>query len=143
MAEFSDRSDCGLAWRAVLRATVDILPCDICRTHLRAAIGALPLVQPRPAADMRALLRHFLWSLHGASATVGISEESLSELYGGDRGLVLKSARDEAHNVDAAFRRIHVLDRIREGALRPWTHAIDHLARMLSNPELLPGRRRR
>ena len=143
MAEFSDRSGCGLPWRTVLRSTLEILPCEICKAHFRAAIGTLSLVQPRPAADMRSLLRHFLWNIHTSSATVGISEESLSELYGGDRAFILQSVREEARVLEEAFRRLHVLDRMHEGSLRPWIHSIDHLAHLLSLPEVVSNRRRR
>jgi len=142
MAEFSDRSDCGLSWRAVLHATVDILPCDLCRDHLRTAMGRLPLAQPRPAASMRELIRHFLWTLHQSSATVGISEESLTELYGGARFSQLQSVRQEAGVIEEAFRRIHILDRRHEGELRPWVQAIHHLTRLLSVLEPPAPRRR-
>lgn len=143
MAEFSDRSGCGGPWRAVLRSTVDVLPCDLCRTHLRAAIGSLSLLQPRPAEALRSLMRHFVWALHQDSATVGISEESLTELYGGDRATVLLSVREEAREIEETFRRLHVLDRFHEGALRPWILAIQHLVHMLLLPEPMISNRRR
>ena len=143
MAEFSDRSQCGGSWRAVLRATVDVLPCDLCRTHLRSAIGSVSLLQPRPAGDMRTLIRHFLWTLHQGSATVGISEESLTELYGGDRATVLQSVRDGVREIESTFRRVRVLDRFHEGALRPWTLAIQHLVHLLWLPEPPPSSHRR
>jgi hypothetical protein len=145
MAEFSDRSDCGLPWRNVLHATADILPCAICKTHLQSAIGHISLAQPRPAAVMRELLRHFLWTLHQSSATVGISEESLTGLYGGTRPTVLHSVREEAQVIDETFRRLHILNRHHEGGLRVWVQAIHHLTRLLSvlEPPPLVGRRRR
>jgi hypothetical protein len=143
MAEFSDRSDCGLSWRAVLRLTVDVLPCELCRSHLRAAMGSISLTSPRPAGDMRTLLRHFLWTLHQGSATVGISEESLAELYGGDRATVLQAVREGASEVEKAFLRVHALNRFHEGALRPWLHAVHHLVHVLLLPEPSVNRRRR
>ena len=145
MAEFSDRSECGGAWRAVLRTTVDVLPCDLCRSHLRDSIGSISILQPRPAETMRSMLRHFLWTLHQGSATVGISEESLTGLYGGDRVAVLKSVREGAREIEETFRRVHVLDRFHEGALRPWILAIQHLVHLLLIPEPAPrpARRRR
>jgi len=143
MAEFSDRSECGGPWRAVLRATVDVLPCDLCRAHLRSSIGTISLLQPRPAETMRSLLRHFLWTLHQASATVGISEESLTGLYGGDRVTVLQSVLQGSREIEVAFRRLHVLNRFHEGALRPWTLAIQHLVHMLLLPEPPPSSLRR
>lgn len=144
IAEVSDRSDCGLAWRAVLRSTAEILPCDVCRHHMQSSTAALRLVQPRSGADMRILIRHFLWSLHQASASVGISEESLSEFYGGDRASVLGSAREGAREVEEAFRRLHILDRFREGGLRAWVHDVNHLTHLLWMPEVvMVGRRGR
>ena len=146
MAEFSDRSDCGGPWRAVLRATVDVLPCDLCRSHLRTSIGSLSLLQPLTPVAMRSQLRHFLWTLHQGSATVGISEESLTGLYGGDRVTVLQTVREGVREIEEAFRRLHVLDRFHEGALRPWTLAIQHLLHVLLVPEPSPpssNRRRR
>ena len=143
MAEFSDRSECGGPWRAVLRATVDVLPCDLCRSHLRAAIGSISLMTPRPAETMRSLLRHFLWTLHQGSATVGISEESLTGLYGGDRATVLQSVRQGVKEIEDTFRRAHVLDRFHEGALRPWTLAIQHLVHVLWLPEPVHSSNRR
>lgn len=146
LAEFSDRSDCGLAWRTVLRTTAEILPCDLCKTHMRTANGSIGLVQPRPAADMRTLLRHYLWSLHQASATVGISEEDLSGFYGGDRTVIMQSVRVGVREIDEAFRRLHILDRFHEGGLRAWVQAVDHLSHLLWTPEPPPrpmrGRRR-
>jgi hypothetical protein len=146
LAEFSDRSDCGLAWRTVLRTTAEILPCDLCKTHMRTANGSIGLVQPRPAADMQTLLRHYLWSLHQASATVGISEEDLSGFYGGDRTVIMQSVRLGVREIDEAFRRLHILDRFHEGGLRAWVQAVDHLSHLLWTPEPPPqpmrGRRR-
>jgi len=113
---------------------------------MREMNGSIGLVQPRPAAEMRTLLRHYLWSLHQGSATVGISEEDLTGLYGGDRITVLQSVRVGAREVEEAFRRLHVLNRFNEGGLRAWTHAVDHLAHLLWTPEPPPrpmrGRRR-
>ena len=146
LAEFSDRSDCGLAWRSVLRATAEILPCDLCKNHMRTANGTIGLAQSRTAAEMQTLMRHYLWSLHQASATVGISEEDLSGFYGGDRTTILQSVRVGVREVDQAFRRLHVLDRFHEGGLQAWVHAVDHLSRILWTLELPPqttrGRRR-
>ena len=146
LAEFSDRSDCGLAWRSVLRATAEILPCDLCKNHMRTANGTIGLVQSRTAAEMRTLLRHYLWSLHQQSTTVGISEEDLTGFYGGDRTTILQSVRVGVREVDQAFRRLHVLDRFHEGGLQAWVHAVDHLSRILWTVELPPqttrGRRR-
>jgi hypothetical protein len=144
LAEFSDRTQCGGPWRAVLRSTIDVLPCEICRSHLRAAIGSISLLQPRPAETIRALIRNFLWALHQSSATVGISEESLTGLYGGDRATVLLAVREGAQEIVETFRRLHVLDRFHEGALRPWLLAIQHLGHMLLLPEpvIVNGRRR-
>jgi hypothetical protein len=147
LAEFSDRSDCGLAWRSVLRTTAEILPCDLCKNHMRTANGTIGLVQSRTAAEMRTLLRHYLWSLHQGSATVGISEEDLTGFYGGDRTTILQSVRVGVREVDQAFRRLHVLDRFHEGGLQAWVHAVDHLSRILWTLELPPlptrGRGRR
>jgi hypothetical protein len=145
MAEFSDRSDCGLLWRNVLLATANILPCALCKAHLQTSLGHLSLAQPRPATVMRGLLRHFLWTLHQSSATVGISEESLTGLYGGTRATVLQSVRQEAQVIDETFRRLHILDRHHEGGLRVWVQAIHHLTRLLLvlEPPPLVGRRRR
>jgi hypothetical protein len=146
LAEFSDRSDCGLAWRSVLRATAEILPCDLCKNHMRIANGTIGLVQSRTAAEMQTLIRHYLWSLHQASATVGISEEDLTGFYGGDRTAILQSVRAGVREVDQAFRRLRVLDRFHEGGLQAWVHAVDHLSRILWTLELPPqttrGRRR-
>lgn len=123
-----------------------MLPCDMCREHFMVAIRGLRLPGPETGRAPRDALRHMLWATHAASRSgVALPEAGLTTEYGygGDRGAVVTEVRRLVDEVAGAFRAGNVLDRFRTGHLEAWVRAINGLAALLANPELVGGMRRR
>jgi hypothetical protein len=136
LAEVSDRAGCGPAWRGVLRATVEVLPCEICRRHFAAAAAgiALPVL-----GDCRERIRHGLWVAHGGGGV--FTEEQLAAEYGcdGNRDAVLNRVMGLVDEVGTAFRAEAVLGRFRAGALPDWERAVRGLVVLLRAPPVAAG----
>jgi hypothetical protein len=145
LAEVSDRPALGMAWKAVLRATVLMIPCDLCRHHFQSVVASIAF----PLEEIfQSRLRHVLWSAHAAagstrgpgnsdcSGAVLFPEEALTSEYGmgGDREAVLTQSAALCHEVVASFRAANVLDRFRLGALVTWDHAVRALISAIRLP---------
>jgi hypothetical protein len=132
LAELSEgRSDAGPGWRAVVRTTVAILPCAVCREHFAAAM--VPVRMPSG-------VRHALWAAHAATGG-GLPEAELGVLYGvGGRtvAVVCDGAATGMGEVVSEFRRANVLDRFRVGHLMEWERAVGGLIRLLRFPPPTP-----
>ena len=153
LAEVSDRPALGMAWKAVLRATVLMIPCDLCRHHFQSVVASIAF----PLEEIfQSRLRHVLWSAHAAagstrgpeisdcsgggasdcSGAVLFPEEALTTEYGmgGDREAVLTQSAALCHEVVTSFRAANVLDRFRSGALITWDHAVRALISAIRLP---------
>ena len=132
-----------MAWKAALRATVLMIPCDLCRHHFQAVVASIAF----PLEEIfQSRLRHVLWSAHAAAgSTRGPSdcsggllfpEEALATEYGmgGDREAVLTLSAALCHEVVTGFRGANVLDRFRSAALVTWDHAIRALIAAIRLP---------
>lgn len=137
LAEVSDRPGCGPAWRVLLRATVELLPCEICRRHFAAASAAIALPV---LGDCRVRLRRGLWEAHAAVGGA-LPEEGLAAEYGcgGDREAVFGVVRDLVAEIGAAFRAENVLGRFRGGALVDWERAVGAVVVLLRMPPTTAG----
>ena len=139
LAEVSDRAGCGPAWRGVLRATVELLPCELCRRHFATAAAAIALPV---LGECRARIRHGLWAAHAAvGGGGGFTEEQLAAEYGcdGNRDAVLDRVMGLMGEVGAAFRAEAVLGRFRAGALPDWERAVRGLVVLLRAPPVVVG----
>jgi hypothetical protein len=145
MAEMSDRKDCLLAWRSVLRLTGDILPCAVCRAHFHSRIGRIhyAAVHHTPE-ETRQIIRHMLWDTHREILTdagkESVTEEALTELYGGERATVLQAARALVTEIQTSFTRDHIMNRIQVIALPQWVRAVEHLLHVLVRAPAAPSR---
>lgn len=153
LAEVSDRPALGMAWKAALRATVLMIPCDLCRHHFQAVVASIAF----PLEEIfQSRLRHVLWSAHAAAGSTRgpaasdcsdgllFPEEALATEYGmgGDREAVLTLSAALCHEVITAFRAANVLDRFRSAALVTWDHAIRALIAAIRLPPLTPSQKK-
>jgi len=132
LAEVSDRPGCGPAWRQLLRATVELLPCEVCRRHFAAASAAIALPV---LGDCRGRVRHGLWAAHAATGGT-LPEDGLTAEYGagGDREAVFATVSGLVSEIGTAFRAENVLGRFRAGALPDWERAVGALVVLLRLP---------
>lgn len=157
LAEVSDRPALGMAWKAVLRATVLMIPCDLCRHHFQSVVASIAF----PLEEIfQSRLRHVLWSAHAAAgsgqgpsiggvddcsgSSILFPEEALTTEYGmgGDREAVLTQSAALCHEVVASFRAANVLDRFRSGALVTWDHAVRALISAIRYPPPVPNHKK-
>lgn len=141
LAEFSDRADALPQWKPVLQLTADILPCAICRQHFHSHRGRLNYIRRIPDAEVRTMMRRFLWEVHrDLRANVGkesLTEDQLTEVYGTDgRDAALQRVRVGLQEIIGTFGREHVLDRFQAAALKPWERAVQHLIHTLLLPPI-------
>ena len=139
LAEVSDREGCGPAWRCLLKATVEVLPCEVCRRHFAASAATISLPV---LGECRTRIRHGLWVAHAAVSTASFAEEQLTEEYGsqGNRDAVLDDVVKILNEVSRAFRTEAVLGRFRAGALPDWERAVRALVVLLRIPPMTPKR---
>jgi hypothetical protein len=125
LAELAEgRGDTESGWRAVLRTTTLMLPCETCREHFGTAIRGWRI----PSG-----VRHGLWVAH-ATVTTGdpLPFEELGTVYGGgDRAAAVSALVRE---VGGEFRRGLVLDRFRVGYLEEWERAVRGFLELLRRP---------
>ncbi len=120
-SEPASAAEIGPGWRAVLRTTTLMLPCDLCREHFGAAVRGWRV----PSG-----IRHGLWAAHAATGGGGFAETELATVYGGGLEGVMALVRE----VGGEFRRANVLDRFRVGYLLEWERAISGLVGVLRSP---------
>jgi hypothetical protein len=146
LAEINDRTDVGPAWRQALTLTADILPCVICRDHLRTHLRSMSFpigVSNGPQ------LRRALWAIHAGTAAAGavpFPEERLATEYGGSREEIATRVTGLISEVVTAFTSYSVLDRLHAASIGPWQRAIGQLTTLLRWPQPPPqpvGSRRR
>ena len=145
MAELSDRKDCLLAWKAALRLTGDILPCAVCRAHFHSQIGRVHYAAVHhTAVEVRQIIRHMLWDIHRSilvdAGKESISEEALTDLYGGDRTNVIQAAQALVMEIQTTFTRDRIMNRIQTVALPQWVRAVEHLLHLLARAPAAPSR---
>jgi hypothetical protein len=138
LAEISGRTDCGPAWRVVLLATADMIPCAVCRSHFRTHVSGMrfPVGQ-----SMFPYLRDRLWSIH-AETGGGLPAEKLSEVYGGTRAAVVERVLPVVSEIVAG---LGFMEGPRRAALGTWNRGVHALIALLRNEQMEPaaGRRRR
>ena len=117
----AERTDTGAGWRAVIRTTMAMLPCAVCREHFGVAARGWSV----PSG-----VRHGLWAAHAAVGGV-LSEAELAGVYGNGG---CDAAAAIVSEVGREFRRVNVLDRFRVGYLAEWECAVGGLIRLLRLP---------
>ena len=141
LAEISSRTDCGPAWRIVLLATADMIPCAVCRAHFRTHVSGMrfPVGQ-----TMFPYLRGRLWSIH-AETGGGLPAEKLEEVYGGTRAAVIERVSPVVSEIVVGLGASAAMDGPRRAALGAWNRGVHALIALLRNDQMEPtaGRRRR
>ena len=145
LAEISDRVDCGPAWRVVLSATAEMLPCATCRAHFHSYTRGISLPVGRIPQEV---LRHLFWTAHASTGGV-LPESELPTVYGcgGNRTEVLRIANGLIEEVFTELRDGGVYNRFMFGRLITWHRVMHTLATLLHTPlppapaPPLPGRR--
>lgn len=118
-------SDLGPGWRAVLRTTTLMLPCDVCREHFGTTVRGWRI----PSG-----VRQGLWAAHAATGG-SLTEAELATVYGiGIDGSRLDEVTALVREIGREFRRANVLDRFRVGYLSEWERAVSGLVEVLRAP---------
>ena len=89
-AEASDRTDITLLWKTLFKWTAEILPCELCRTHLRQYLSNNASFTsrsvPKKGPEIRLFIRLFVRTLHNdvniRLEKPEFTEENLAEMYG-------------------------------------------------------------
>lgn len=139
LAEISSRTDCGPAWRVVLLATADMIPCPVCRSHFRAHVAGMrfPVGQ-----TMFPYLRDRLWSIH-AGIGGDFPAEKLAEVYGGTRAAVVERVLPVISEIVSGLGASVAMDGPRRAALGAWNRGVHALIALLRNDQIDPATSRR
>jgi hypothetical protein len=139
LAEISDRTDCGPAWRNVLLTTADMIPCDLCRAHFRSHVGRMSFPV---GSTMYPWLRDRLWAIHRDTGG-GLPQEELAALYGGTRATVVERVLPIIEEVVRGLQGSPAMNATRRAALGAWNRATHALIAIVRNDQQAPDNRRR
>lgn len=80
-------------WEFLFQRLAKAIPCDVCRDHYKAYLGAHPPVLPTTAPELRAYLRLWWWELHeNVNARTGKAAFPFADVESTYRGVGIAAA---------------------------------------------------